>query len=292
MAAREFQADRERNTLQQGVAPWHPPAPSIGQRGEHIVHHDVPRQLMVKQTHGGRYGYTVDQGPDANQRRLTVRTAIPSEYLRRQGLMKVAFGDQLSLVAIVTDTYHKSDPAIVIEQTHVNGTHDATDASITAFMQSAGFTRLDDRQIDTHELPDGVWYRGSDHLLVADANASNFVRLLNSEQIIPIDLVVTQYPPELIAEIEKLTALGTTSTAPPPPSQNESIRGFDTLLQSHIYAPGNTRTNDRDRAQSAATFLKEGISSRASEEASPGNRRPWRPTAATQAEWQRLNQDT
>jgi hypothetical protein len=76
------------------------------------------------------------------------------------------------------------------------------------------------------------------------------------------------------------------------PSQNESIRGFDTLLQSHIYAPGNTRTNDRDRAQSAATFLKEGISSRASEEASAGNRRPWRPTAATQAEWQRLNQDT
>ena len=158
-----------------------------------------------------------DQGPDANQRRLTVRTAIPSEYLRRQGLMKVAFGDQLSLVAIVTDPYHKSDPAIVIEQTHVNGTHDATDASITAFMQSAGFTRLDDRLIDTHELPDGVWYRSSDHLLVADANASNFVRLLNSEQIIPIDLVVTQYPPELIAEIEKLTALGTTSTAPPPP---------------------------------------------------------------------------
>lgn len=172
---------------------------------------------MVKQTHGGRYGYTVDQGPDANQRRLTVRSAIPSEYLRRQGLMKVAFGDQLSLVAIVTDPYHKSDPAIVIEQTHVNGTHDATDASITAFMQSAGFTRLDDRLIDTHELPDGVWYRSSDHLLVADANASNFVRLLNSEQIIPIDLVVTQYPPELIAEIEKLTALGTTSTAPHPP---------------------------------------------------------------------------
>lgn len=213
MAAREFQADRERNTLQQGVTPWQPPAPSIGQRGEHIVHHDVPRQLMVKQTHGGRYGYTVDQGPDANQRRLTVRSAHPSEYLLRQGLMKVAFGDQLSVIAIVADPYHKSAPAIVIEQTHVKGTHDASEQNIADFMTAAGFTRLDDRLIDTRELPDGVWYRPSDHLLVADANPSNFVRLLNSEQIIPIDLVVTQYPPELIAEIEKLTSQKTTRLA-------------------------------------------------------------------------------
>ncbi len=55
-------------------------------------------------------------------------------------------------------------------------------------------------------LPDGLWYREADHLLVGDANPSNFVRLHDSRQLIPIDLLLTPYPPSCLADIKRRLA--------------------------------------------------------------------------------------
>lgn len=205
MAARQYQAQRQRLILQQavGTIKWNPPSDLIGHRGEHSVYRDVSGLKVLKQTHGGRHGYVVDQGADVTLRRLTLRDAMPSEYLLRIGLMNAVFGDRIRLAAILHDPYRSDVPAMVIEQPFLEGTHDADETAIRSFMEEAGFRALDIRLFDQNMLPDGLWYRDSDHLLVADANPSNFVRLINSEQLVPIDLVITQYPPELLAEVEK-----------------------------------------------------------------------------------------
>ncbi len=163
---------------------------------------------MIKITHSGRYGHTVDQGNDEDRRRLTLRGALPSEYLHRQGLMCIVFGDDVHLRAVVYDRHYPNSPAQVIEQRYVKGAHDASEDDIRDFMEAAGFRALDARLFDQDALPDGLWYRDADHVLVGDANPSNFVRLGGSRQIVSIDLLMTQYPPELIAEIEARQAEG------------------------------------------------------------------------------------
>ena len=94
------------------------------------------------------------------------------------------------LRAVVADRHYPGSPALATVHHFIKGTHDARPEDIAAFMKSAGFCRLDERLYDKETLPDGLWYREADHVLAGDANASNFVRLPGSRQLIPIDLTL------------------------------------------------------------------------------------------------------
>lgn len=174
--------------------PFAPPGIEIASQGEHDVFYQDGAAYVHKVTNGSAFGYVVDQESDNRANKLTLRRALPSEYLTRQGIHNIAFGDDAKLQAIGTDK--RGFPMFVIAQPYADNTR-PFQAEINAFMEQSGFVRLPDEMLMQSLGVKPVWWRAADQLIATDANPENFSKLSDTE-IVPIDLIVHNYPASLL----------------------------------------------------------------------------------------------
>ncbi|MFZ4763343.1 MAG: DNA polymerase I [Roseimicrobium sp.] len=200
----------------------------IAERGEHRVYHDEAHDLVFKVTHSKRFGYVLDQGRDIAGRRLTLRDALPSEYLWRLALQNVVFGDQIRLVGIRPDsggfpTFVTCQPFLREAPGSAGG---VTVEAVEAFMQGCGFVRVPEGMFSAAMEKGDTWYRVADQILVHDATPDNFVAVSESV-LLPVDLVIQHYPARLLAQTASrcdvrwnapVEAMEVDEETPPPPS--------------------------------------------------------------------------
>jgi hypothetical protein len=181
--------------------------------GEHEVWIDNPPTTVLKHTLPGFYGRTVDEvnllDPRTfqNRPRLTLRGALPSEYLRRWAVLTDIFGLPTSYQGQTGS--HREGPQMAVAQPYIEQADDdpATLEDISEFMEAHGFIKIDPTIIALPEVADVTWYRQRDGILITDAHARNFRKETTSGAIVPVDLVVTTIPkgvskvlPEPLAE--------------------------------------------------------------------------------------------
>jgi hypothetical protein len=128
-----------------------------------------------------------------NRRKLTLRGALPSEYLRRWAVLQDIFGIPTWFAGRVESA--GSEPQMAVSQPYIEQLDDdpAEIADVTAFMEAHGFTHIDASLIAMPEVVEVTWYRQRDGLLITDAHARNF-RKDTDGALIPVDLVVTTIP--------------------------------------------------------------------------------------------------
>jgi hypothetical protein len=164
--------------------------------GEHQVFELENRTRVLKHTLPGFYGRIMDEltllDPRTfqNRNQLTLRAALPSEYLRRWAVLTDIFGLPTEYEGRTSDV---RSPRMVISQPYIEQDDDdpPTAEDAAAFMEAMGFAKVDPSVIAIPEVADVTWYRQSDGILITDAHARNFRKDTASAAIIPIDLVVT-----------------------------------------------------------------------------------------------------
>ena len=166
--------------------------------GEHQVWVSDPPTVVLKHTLTGFYGRVMDESSllDSrtlqNRRRLVLRGALPSEYLRRWA----ALTDIFSLPTTYQGrTGNAGSPQMAVAQPYIDqdDADPATIEDVTAFMEAHGFTKIGTASIAIPEVAEVTWYRQRDGILITDAHARNF-RKDTTGAILPIDLVVTTVP--------------------------------------------------------------------------------------------------
>ncbi len=128
-----------------------------------------------------------------NRRKLTLRGALPSEYLRRWAVLQDIFGIPTWFAGRVESA--GIEPQMAVSQPYIEQFDDdpAEITDVTAFMEAHGFTHIDASLIAIPEVVEVTWYRQRDGLLITDAHARNFRKDTNGV-LIPVDLVVTTIP--------------------------------------------------------------------------------------------------
>lgn len=168
--------------------------------GEHLVFEVENKTAVLKHTLPGFYGRVVDEvkllDPRTflNRPKLTLRGALPSEYLRRWAVLTDIFG--------LPTTYqgrtggNAAEPQMAVEQPYIeqDDVDPALIEDVTAFMEAHGFAKVDPASIAIPEVADVTWYRQRDGILITDAHARNFRKDTTSGALVPIDLVVTTVP--------------------------------------------------------------------------------------------------
>lgn len=123
--------------------------------------------------------------------KLTIRPALPSEYLTRWAIFSSVFGIDTEYVGRplgsvnqleIRQTFVPQDPDAIIE---------ATD--IETYMEAMGFVKIPPDLIAIPEVQHVTFYRQHDGILITDAHPRNF-RLTPAGLIVPIDLVVSAIP--------------------------------------------------------------------------------------------------
>ena len=168
--------------------------------GEHSVFEVQDKTSVLKHTLPGFYGRTVDEvnllDPRTfqNRPRLTLRGALPSEYLRRWAVLTDIFGLPTSYQGQTGS--HREGPQMAVAQPYIEQADDdpATLEDISEFMEAHGFIKIDPTIIAMPEVADVTWYRQRDGILITDAHARNFRKDTTSGAIVPVDLVVTTIP--------------------------------------------------------------------------------------------------
>jgi hypothetical protein len=125
------------------------------------------KTAVLKHTLPGFYGRIVDEVMllDArtfqNRPRLTLRGALPSEYLRRWAVLTDIFGMPTTYQGRTGDS---TVPQMAISQPYIEQ-EDAdppTVADVSAFMQAHGFEKIDPGIIALPEVAEVTWYRQRD----------------------------------------------------------------------------------------------------------------------------------
>jgi hypothetical protein len=181
------------------AAPTPNPTPTfVG--GEHAVFEVEDKTAVLKHTVPGFYGRTMDelslfdQRTFLNCRRLTLRGALPSEYLRRWAVLTDIFGLPTTYQGCIGTP--STELQMAVAQPYIEQADDdpATLEDAAQFMQAHGFMKVDPSCIAIPEIRDVTWYRQRDGILITDAHARNFRKASPSGVIVPIDLVVTTLP--------------------------------------------------------------------------------------------------
>lgn len=181
-------------------------APSLSGRaptftgGEHEVFECERGASVIKRTLPGFYGrilhevLLLDTKSYQNHWQLTLRGALPSEYLRRWALTHAVFGLPTTYLGC-TDAVD-GERQIVVFQPYIeqNDEDPATLDDIEDFMTQHGFTRVEKHKIAIQEISEVSWYRQADGILIADAHARNFRKDANNGALIPVDLMVAIVP--------------------------------------------------------------------------------------------------
>jgi hypothetical protein len=177
-----------------------PPEPSsqfLG--GEHEVWVSIPPTTVFKHTVPGFYGRILDEtvllDPRTfqNRRKLAMRGALPSEYLRRWAVAETVFGLETLYCGVVNPS--AAEPQMAVSQTYIDQFADdpATEADVSAFFIANNFTQVGADLIVNPEIQNVTWYRQRDGILITDAHPRNF-RKDTTGVLIPIDLVITLVP--------------------------------------------------------------------------------------------------
>jgi hypothetical protein len=164
------------------------------QGGEHDVNEDASRGVVTKRTNNGRFGQILDQDPQQSNV-LSLRAALPSEYLHRLGLQNTVFGDTIQVVGLEQGA---SGPVIVTEQRLLTDQHPDADQA-EAFLAAHGFEPMPEHLYDNKALNQTKrpWYRSSDGVTITDAKPENFA-LDDAGHILPIDLIMGILPDDLL----------------------------------------------------------------------------------------------
>lgn len=196
-AARES----ELKSLSQGVPAPPPPIEEpqfIG--GEHIVFTDEAETVVFKHTVPGFYGRILDEtvllDPRTfqNKRKLAMRGALPSEYLRRWAVCSTVFGVITKYEGVVNPK--AAEPQMAVSQPYIVQDHDDVPVTgdVIAFFEANGFTQVSDEIIVNPEIHGVTWYRQHDGILVTDAHPRNFRKDAATGILVAIDLVITLVP--------------------------------------------------------------------------------------------------
>lgn len=169
-----------------------PPGEFIGAGGEHDVWHSDRGAFVSKVTNHGQFGFVVDQESDNRSNKLTLRPALPSEYLLRMGSENVVFGDSIRLEAI----QRNQPPSWIVAQPYVDQGR-PPQSDIDTFMEQCGFRQVPRRMVMSQYHDKPFWYRDADSILTADANPENFSRV-DDHTIVPIDIIIHPMPVELM----------------------------------------------------------------------------------------------
>lgn len=180
---RERLLDEQIAILRQYGGDWCIPGIQIASQGEHDVWREDYADVVYKITNRGAFGFVVDQENDNRRNKLSLRQALPSEYLVRLGTQNVAFGDAITLQGIQA----VGQPAVISAQPYVDQGRPSQD-DIHAFFAECGFIRLPDDMMMQQYGSKPFWYRPSDSIIAADANPENFSRITD-DIIVPIDLI-------------------------------------------------------------------------------------------------------
>jgi len=181
-----------------------PRMPAVFRGGEHdvFVLEDSSVSYVWKATLDGKYGMIMDEkklldpATFQNRNKLTMRGALPSEYLRRWALLAEYFYMPTRYEGVILEASLK-EPRMVISQPYIEQDDDdqVSVEDIQAFMDAHAFKRVDAKHIAIKELGDVTWYRSSDGILLTDAFPRNFRKDL-SGRLFPIDLCVSVIPKE------------------------------------------------------------------------------------------------
>lgn len=197
--------EKELSALTQEPEAPAPPSESPDfEGGEHTVYVQPDEGQVLKYTLDGFYGRFIhevklfDQRTFLNRPKLTLRGALPSEYLRRWAVMSDIFGfDTTYLGQRPGEAPRMAVSQPYIEQAIDEGTQ-ADDApeieDVNAFMEAHGFTKVAPESIAIPEIADVTWYRQRDGILITDAHARNFRKEASTQGIVPIDLMITTVP--------------------------------------------------------------------------------------------------
>jgi hypothetical protein len=177
-------------------APDHPPTFT---GGEHDVFECEEGSAIIKRTLCGFYGRIMDEknlldsAIFQNRRQLFLRSALPSEYLRRWALLSWIFGVPTTYLGHTQ--FGDTDLRILVHQPYIEqeDADPATLEDVSDFMLSHQFARVEDRKIAVPEVKEVTWYRQSDGVLITDAHARNF-RKATDGSLVPVDLMVSLVP--------------------------------------------------------------------------------------------------
>jgi hypothetical protein len=167
--------------------------------GEHIVFGDEAKTTVFKHTVFGFYGrildetVLVDPRTFQNRRKLAMRGALPSEYLRRWAVIEAVFGLETHYKGIVDPA--SAEPQMAVSQPYIDQLVEdpSTEEDVTAFFAAYGFNQVSAEIIVNPEIQNVTWYRQRDGILATDAHPRNF-RKDTTGVLIPIDLVITLVP--------------------------------------------------------------------------------------------------
>ncbi len=171
----------------------------IGGGGEHEVYHQEGSQIVHKITNRGEFGYVIDQDSDNKSNKLTLRHALPSEYLLRLGTQNLLFGDTIRVEAISKEKGKTA--SIITSQVEVDLGR-PTQAEVNDFMTQCGFVRVPDDMMLSQYSNKFFWYRAADSVLTGDTNPENFSRAADNI-IVPIDVIAHPYPRALFESTAK-----------------------------------------------------------------------------------------
>jgi len=182
----------------------------IGGGGEHEVYHRQGSHLVHKATNRGEFGYVIDQESDNKSNKLTLRHALPSEYLLRLGTQNLLFGDTIRVEAICKEKGKTA--SIITSQVEVDLGR-PTQAEVNDFMAQCGFVRVPDDMMLSQYSNKFFWYRASDSVLTGDTNPENFSRAADNI-IVPIDVIAHPYPRALFESTAKQNGIPLTHFQP------------------------------------------------------------------------------
>jgi hypothetical protein len=203
--------DELRHLLKETKAPQPPTEQPAFIGGEHIVFGDESKTVVFKHTVPGFYGRILDEtillDPRMfqNHRKLAMRGALPSEYLRRWAVIEAVFGLETRYEGVVDPL--SPEPQMAVSQPYIDQIVDdpATESDVTAFFAAYEFSQVSAELIVNPEIQQVTWYRQKDGILITDAHPRNF-RKDTTGVLIPIDLVITLVPPgisKLLPEPER-----------------------------------------------------------------------------------------
>jgi len=161
--------------------PQHP-----GVTAEHEVFHRATDNRAIKRTYPGTFGVT--PGLKGQQ-----TSATPLFYLRRLIAMNAVFNSDMrvegvSFGATLIIGRHGLSPSLVISQPWVRaadpGNPHPSEQEIRELMRSLDFAPL--------PMAWFGWLRHSDGMRLVDARPDNFIK--SAEGVVPIDLVIEQWP--------------------------------------------------------------------------------------------------
>ena len=130
--------------------------------------------------------------PISKKRKLAVREALPTEYLKRLCLQNELFGDDLRVEGVL------KSGKLVTSQPLVKGTQ-PTEPEMTAMLKDLGWVRI---PTNLHDLPHNLiataWMHLVEEIVLVDARIPNFKKTYSGD-ILAIDLMLINATGDLLS---------------------------------------------------------------------------------------------